>query len=85
MESLDLMELMPRRAPRTTLPPAKKDDHWLPGRLRLHMAHAEPYRRLHAPIRRLPPLWRWWMNGAMLAVATSALAGVIAAILRRTL
>jgi len=71
MESLDLIELKTRAHS---------------SRVAIHMAMAMPTGLSGGKtIRRLPPLWRWWMSGAVLAVATSGVAGVCAWILRRVL
>ncbi len=86
METLDLAELKPRPiSRRISLPPVKDDEHWRVGRLRLHMAHAEPYRRLDHPSRQVPGIWAAWMTFAAMAVLTIIVAGVIAWIARRVL
>ncbi len=85
MENLDLSGLR-ARARIVTLPPARNDAHWRPGRLRLHMAHAEPYRRLtQPPKRRAAPLWTGWMHLASLALASTGVVIGIVWVLRHTL
>jgi hypothetical protein len=58
------------------------------SRLALHMIDALPLRSvwIGQPAPRRPrPLWRRWMTLAMLALASTALAVVIAWVLRRAL
>ncbi len=72
MENLDLIDL-------------KTQAH--SPRIAIHMALAMPtgFSGGRPISRRVPPLWRWWMTIAALAIATSGLAGVVAWILRRVL
>ncbi len=58
------------------------------SRLALHMVEALPLRSVwigRKPPRRRPSLWRWWMTLAMLALASTGLAVVVAWVLRRAL
>jgi hypothetical protein len=61
-------------------------DHWTPGRVGLHMAHAEPYRRINPPRpRRVPPIWRWWMTAATMLIASVVVAIIAWTLLRKGL
>jgi hypothetical protein len=58
---------------------------WIKGRLPLHMVEALPLRSVwvgRKPPRGCPPLIHWWLKGALLCLASAALAVAVVRILR---